>query len=133
MPWDGLKPFRGQPFRADIAAWNLRWFNGEGEEWDARVGTVADAIVDIDADRFALTEIAEQAMADLKSALAVRGFEAGILVKDVPGGQDLAVLFNANKAQITDINPQYDASFRKNCWPQSVVRWRFHVRRYLFV
>ncbi len=100
--------FRGQADFADIMFWNIEHFNNRVS--DTRVGRVADVIDSFAMDVMGLVEVQEGAMGRLKNAMRDRGADTDYEILNVPGAQDLAVLYNRETSKVNlrqDLNDKY--------------------------
>lgn len=99
---DGVEPedtreievpsFAGTPDFADVGFWNIEHFNGQISQ--QRVERVADVLDRLSMDVMGLVEVEKPALEDLVEALRQRGNAVDFKLLDVPGRQDLAVLFD---------------------------------------
>lgn len=93
---DGLEievpDFRGSKDFADVGVWNIEHFNDRVS--NDRVEDVAEVVARLGLDVLGLTEVQDGAMQRLVNALGRRGHAAEFELLNVPGSQDLAVLFD---------------------------------------
>lgn len=100
--------FRGDADFADIMFWNIEHFNNRIS--NTRINRVADVITDFAMDVIGLVEVQEGAMERLKTAIIGRGTDVDFELLNVPGSQDLAVLYNRETTTVTlrdDLNERY--------------------------
>lgn len=90
--------FQGSPDFADIGVWNIEHFNDRVP--DARVSNVADVAERLSLDILGLVEVQDDAMRRLVGELGGRGWAVDYRLSDVPGSQDLAVLFDAETSNV---------------------------------
>ncbi|MEJ2503434.1 MAG: trypsin-like peptidase domain-containing protein, partial [Gemmatimonadota bacterium] len=93
-----LPDFTGTPDFADIGVWNIEHFNDTVS--DERIGAVADVVARLSLDVMGMTEVQEGALDRLATRLLERGIGVGHRVLDVPGGQDLGVLFDEDTSEV---------------------------------
>ena len=94
-----LPDFAGTTDFADIGFWNIEHFNGSID--DGRLNRVADVVSRLSMDVFGLVEVEAPAMERLVEALRARGDETRFVLLDAPHRQDLAVLYDADTAEVT--------------------------------
>lgn len=90
--------FTGNADFADIGFWNIEHFNHNIS--NQRLEAVADVVHRLNMDVFGLTEVQEEAMERLVAAMANRGAAMGFELKDVTGGQDIAILFDKDTTRV---------------------------------
>jgi endonuclease/exonuclease/phosphatase family metal-dependent hydrolase len=91
--------FMGTPDFADIGFWNIEHFNDSISP--ERVRDVANVVQRMSMDVLGLTEVSKGALDRLKSELAQRGDAVEYVYKNVPGSQDIAVLFDRDTTTVT--------------------------------
>ncbi len=113
-------PFKGELHRADIGTWNLRWFTKQGfaasgsrgVSWERRVETVAGAIVGLDPDILAVTEVDSSALNDLVQVLETKGYPASFVTRRATGQPEVGIVYNKNKVTVSDLSADFDRKFK---------------------
>ena len=90
--------FQGTPDFADIGFWNIEHFNnGITNE---RVNDVADVISRLSMDAMGLTEVQSEALDRLIDKLSESGDNMNYVMLNVPGSQDIAILYDDDTTDI---------------------------------
>jgi endonuclease/exonuclease/phosphatase family metal-dependent hydrolase len=90
--------FTGDRDFADVGFWNIEHFNNGVS--DDRIGRVADVFRRLSLDAYGLSEVQEGALDRLVEEMATHGFNLDFEVEDVTGGQDLAIVYDADTTTV---------------------------------
>lgn len=91
--------FTGTPDFADIGFWNIEHFNRNVS--DDRIEAIADVVGRLSLDALGLMEVQKGALDRLVEVLGQRGWAVDYELLNVPGGQDLAVLYDTETTTVT--------------------------------
>lgn len=101
-----IPDFAGTRYFADVGIWNIEHLNDHAT--DQRIEDVADVVARLAMDVFGLVEVERGALDRMVTALGQRGFSIGYELLDVPGSQDLAVLYDRDTTTVTFRRDIYD-------------------------
>ncbi|MEZ5939895.1 MAG: trypsin-like peptidase domain-containing protein [Planctomycetaceae bacterium] len=90
--------FQGTDEFADVGVWNIEHFN-DGVS-SSRVKAVADVVHRLSLDVLGLTEVQERALDRLVAEVGTRGSHLDYEILDVPGTQDIAVLYDRDTTSV---------------------------------
>ena len=91
--------FAGTPDFADIGFWNIEHFNHTVS--DERIEAIADVVGRLSLDALGLVEVQKEALDRLVEDLGRRGWAVDYKLLNVPGSQDLAVLYDTETTTVT--------------------------------
>lgn len=98
--------FTGTKDFADVGCWNIEHFKSNIS--DARLKRIADVFELLSLDAYGLSEIQEGGLERLVDEMATRGFNLKYEVEDVHGGQDLAVVYDADTTTVERLDVHDD-------------------------
>ena len=90
--------FTGSKDFADVGFWNIEHFNRNIS--DSRVKRVANVFETLSLDAIGLSEVQEPALGRLVEEMSSRGFNLDFELENVRGGQDLAIVFDADTTKV---------------------------------
>ncbi len=93
-----VRDFSGTPMFADVGVWNIEHFRDDVAE--QRVDDVAEVVARLSLDVLGLVEVQQGAMERLQARLATLGHTTAFKLLNVPGSQDLAVLFDQDTTEV---------------------------------
>ena len=100
---DGLEvevpDFSGTPDFADVGFWNIEHFNDRVP--DDRIETIADVVSRLGLDALGLVEVQKGALDRLVNVLGQRGWAVDYRLLNVPGAQDIAVLYDTETTTVS--------------------------------
>ena len=91
--------FTGTPDFADVGFWNIEHFNRNVS--DDRIEAIADVVGRLSLDALGLMEVQKEALDRLIEVLGQRGWSVDYVLLNVPGAQDLAVLYDSETTTVT--------------------------------